>query len=134
MPVTIAAWGRTMRDRGSSSPDRLMPSSKMPKAESAGMRARLSGTPQWLLWLAALAWVAAWPDSARRRASLVLVLPTLPVTAMTCALARARAAAASARSAAAVSATRSRGASALTARGCRLTMAAAAPAARASAT
>ena len=50
------------------------------------------GTPTWLLNEAVLAEVGAWADSMARSASLVLVLPTEPVTLAIRALLRRRAA------------------------------------------
>ena len=55
MVVMTATSGRTMRDSGPISPAWFMPSSKTPSATSRGRRARLSGTPQWLLRLPSLA-------------------------------------------------------------------------------
>ncbi len=44
-----AAWGRTMRDRGRISSAWFMPISNTARRVSAGMRARVRGTPMWLL-------------------------------------------------------------------------------------
>ena len=68
----------------------FMPISNTPKAASRGMRASVSGTPQWLLKEAAAACVAPKRDRTRRSASLVPVLPTEPVTATIRARDRAR--------------------------------------------
>jgi hypothetical protein len=59
----------------------------------AGMRAKVSGTPQWLLNEPTGACVGPSAESAVRSISLVLVLPTEPVTAITGPAMRARAAA-----------------------------------------
>ena len=69
----------------------FMPTSNTPNAASGGMRASDSGTPQRLLWLAALALVLPCAASAWRSASLVPVLPALPVTATIRAALRSRA-------------------------------------------
>jgi hypothetical protein len=47
--VTAAACGRTMRDRGRISSAWFMPISKTARWVSRGMRARVRGTPIWLL-------------------------------------------------------------------------------------
>ena len=47
--VTTATCGRTMPVSGTISPAWFMPISNTPKALSRGMRASVSGTPQWLL-------------------------------------------------------------------------------------
>ena len=47
--VISATCGRAMRDRGAISPGLLIPISMMAKSVSWGMRAKVSGTPQWLL-------------------------------------------------------------------------------------
>ena len=86
-----------------------MASSKTAYAVSRGMRARLNGTPHWLLRLPALAWLSAWASKASRKPSLVPVLPTLPVTATTRASLRVRAAAARLLSASMASSTTSSG-------------------------
>ncbi len=136
--VMIAAWGRTRRASGVISPAWFMPISNTANSASSGRRARVNGTPIWLLKLAALACVGRFgrppASSARRSASLVLVLPTLPVTAATRARLRARAARPSPSRPRKVSATTSSGAAAGTSAGMCATMAAAAPAARAEAT
>ena len=69
-----------------------MPISNIPNSVAAGMRARLKGTPQRLLYEACEAWVAPEESNAARNPSLMLVLPTLPVTATTLPFMRARAA------------------------------------------
>ncbi len=68
----------------------IMPISNTPYQASRGRRARLIGTPTWLLKEAVLADVGAWACSMARSASLVLVLPTEPVTLATFARLRAR--------------------------------------------
>src|SRR5262245_35666858 len=86
-------WGRASRVSASISPAWFMPSSNTPKRTSFGILASDSGTPQWLLNDLAEAWTEPLGPSARRKASLVPVLPALPVTAITLVLlARARAA------------------------------------------
>ena len=67
-----------------------MPISSTPYCASTGRVAKLIGTPQWLLKLAGLAWVLPCWLSTYFRASLVPVLPTLPVMATILALLRAR--------------------------------------------
>jgi hypothetical protein len=47
--VTMATCGRTSRVSAASSPAWFMPISNTPKRLSRGIRARLSGTPTWLL-------------------------------------------------------------------------------------
>ena len=47
--VTTATCGRTNRVNADNSPAWFMPISKMPNRVRAGIRARLSGTPTWLL-------------------------------------------------------------------------------------
>ena len=131
--VITATSGLTIRDRGAISPGWFMPISNTPKVESAAIRDRLNGTPQWLLRLPWLAAIGPCSSSTKRIASLVPVLPTLPVTAMIRAPVRRRAACPRSLRARVVSLTSSNGASPLTASGRRLTTAAAAPAAMASA-
>src|SRR6476660_4598900 len=84
-----------------------MPASNTPKLVSCRIFASDSGTPQWLLW--DLSETCTVPEGVRASfsASLVPVLPTLPVTAITTAsLARARETAPRSFSASSVSATR----------------------------
>ena len=69
------------------------------------MRARVSGTPQWLLNDLSEACTLPTDDRTWRIASLVVVLPAEPVTAITFALVRARAAAPVCSSAASTSGT-----------------------------
>lgn len=83
------------RSEGADLPARFMPISTTAKGTSGGKRASVKGTPQWLLWLAALAWAPPWRLKTSASASLVPVLPTEPVTATSWARARARAARAS---------------------------------------
>ncbi|MOA17229.1 hypothetical protein D3C78_1374790 [compost metagenome] len=80
--VMIATCGRTIFTSGRISPEWFMPISNTPNSVSAGMRASVSGTPQWLLKEATAACTR--PDGAKacRSISLVVVLPTEPVTAM----------------------------------------------------
>src|SRR5262245_11965321 len=86
-------WGRASRVSASISPAWFMPSSNTPKRTSFGILASDSGTPQWLLNDLAEACTDPLGPSARRKASLVPVLPALPVTAITLVvLARSRAA------------------------------------------
>ena len=47
--VIIATWGRAMRESGAISPGWFMPISITANSVSAGIRASVSGTPQWLL-------------------------------------------------------------------------------------
>ncbi len=47
--VITATSGRTRRDSGAISPGWFMPISATQNAASAGSRASVSGTPQWLL-------------------------------------------------------------------------------------
>ena len=47
--VMTAICGRTIRDSGVISPAWFMPISNTAKRVAAGMRASVSGTPQWLL-------------------------------------------------------------------------------------
>jgi hypothetical protein len=47
--VIATTSGATMRVRGSISPGWFMPISNTARRVSAGMRARVSGTPMWLL-------------------------------------------------------------------------------------
>ena len=47
--VIIATCGRASRASGAISPGAFMPISTTAKSASAGMRASVSGTPQWLL-------------------------------------------------------------------------------------
>ena len=47
--VIIATCGRASRDSGAISPGAFMPISITAKSASAGIRAKVSGTPQWLL-------------------------------------------------------------------------------------
>ncbi len=135
--VTTATCGRASAASGAISPGWFMPISQTQNRASSGSRARVSGTPQWLLCEAAAAWVGPIADSAARSISLVVVLPTLPVTATTRPRNRARPARPSACSAAKVSATCSRRGSPRSAAGSRsgsCTSAAAAPRASAPAT
>ena len=132
--VIIATCGRAMRDSGAISPGWFMPSSTMAKSVSAGIRASVSGTPQWLFRLASAAWTRPSGASAAAAMSLVEVLPTEPVIASTRARVRARAARPNASSAGTTSATSSSGASGGTPSGMRLTSAAAAPLSSACAT
>ncbi len=132
--VMTATSGCTIGLSAAISPAWFMPSSNTPNAVSRGMRASDSGTPHWLLRLPAEAVVRPWRSKARRSASLVPVLPTLPVTATMAADVRARAARPSASSATCVSATSTSGASTARPWGWRLTTAAAAPALSAAAT
>src|SRR6476620_853762 len=84
-----------------------MPASNTPKLVSCRIFASDSGTPQWLLW--DLSETCTVPEGVRASfsASLVPVLPTLPVTAITTAsLVRARETAPRSFSASSVSATR----------------------------
>ncbi len=60
-----------------------MPISNTPNFAVAGMRAKVSGTPQWLLNDLSAACVSPIRPRQARSISLVPVLPTLPVTAMT---------------------------------------------------
>ncbi len=73
-----------------------MPISTTAKSASCGSRARVIGTPQWLLKLASAAWTLPNSASISRSISLVEVLPADPVTAITRARVRARPAAPSA--------------------------------------
>lgn len=91
------------------------------------MRASDRGTPQWLLKLLTLAAVTPCVLKASLNASLVPVLPTLPVTATIRARLRARPARPRAHSASMVSATSTSGASSATSSGRVETIAAAAP-------
>ena len=75
------------------------------------MRASVSGTPQWLLNDCAEACILPPRDSTWRSASLVVVLPAEPVTAMILAFERARAATPRSSSAASTSSTTIIGAS-----------------------
>ena len=90
--VTSATSGRTCATSGTISRGWFMPISKTAKRLSAGIRASVSGTPQWLLYEATEACVGPCADSTWRSASFVPVLPTEPVTATICAAVRSRAA------------------------------------------
>ena len=54
MHVMMPICGRTMWLRGAISPGVFMPISKMARCVVSGIRASVSGTPQWLLKLLAL--------------------------------------------------------------------------------
>ena len=88
----MATCGRTIFTSGRISPGWFMPISKMPKSQSCGSRASVSGTPQWLLNDLSEACTVPTAERAWRSASLVLVLPAEPVTATIFARDRSRAA------------------------------------------
>ena len=68
--VISATCGRASRARGAISPGAFMPISMTAKSRSAGIRARVSGTPQWLLKLFSAAWTLPWAPRAARSISL----------------------------------------------------------------
>jgi hypothetical protein len=82
MAVITATCGRASRASGAISPAWFMPISATQYAASAGSRASVSGKPQWLLYDATAACVGACAAKAVRSISFVVVLPTLPVTAI----------------------------------------------------
>ena len=91
--VITAAWGRTSLESGAISPGWFMPSSNTPKLRvDAGMRARRQRHAPVIVEVALGGVGGACTASASLSASLVPVLPTLPVTAMILASVRLRAA------------------------------------------